>query len=265
MAVIRSVNFPFVRVEYDCTPAAREGAAVTRAGGVGVAFTYQSKAVWELAGKTIEQPHPVGVSLTGGSDMVWRRWSDVSEAVEFWLDEDWLERIAGVPAALKRLEPQATIQEPVLFAVAAQFCRAMSSDTVHPLKFEELAIAAARRLVAAPLTVDRARIVPLDDRRMRRVIDFIEANIQSEITLEDMASETAVSVFHFAKRFRATTGTSPYAFVIARRMSRAMQLLRQQGWPVSRVAQAVGYSQVGHFRRQFVVQWGQLPGRLDIR
>jgi AraC family transcriptional regulator len=93
---------------------------------------------------------------------------------------------------------------------------------------------------------------------MRILIEFVEANLQRQITLDDMAREVGISIFHFAKRFHAATGCSPYAFVIARRMTRAMHFLRQD-LSVARVAHLVGYRQVGHFRRQFVAHWGRLP------
>jgi AraC family transcriptional regulator len=258
MSVLRSIDLPFVHVEYDLSPPALEGGAVTRAGAIGVTFTSQSTAVWEIGGRTVEGFHPMGVSLAGGADLVWRRWSDVSEAVEFWLDETWLQRISGIPAALTKLEPRPSLQDPVLVVIAERFCRAMSSGYVSSLKFEQLAIAAARRLLPAK-TLGSSSIAPLDDRRMRILVDFVEANLHRQITLDDMARVVAISIFHFAKRFHAVTGCSPYAFVIARRMTRAMRLLRQ-GLSVTRVAHLVGYRQVGHFRRQFVAHWGRLPG-----
>lgn len=258
MPILRSVELPFIHVEYDLSPPELEGLAVTRAGAIGVTFTSQSTAVWEIGSRTVEGFHPMGVSLAGGADLVWRRWSDVSEAVEFWLDETWLQRISGIPAVLTRLEPRASIQDPVLVIIAERFCRAMSSGHVSSLRFEQLAIAAARRLLPAQ-QLGYSSVAPLDDRRMRALIDFVEANLHRQITLDDMAREAAISIFHFAKRFHAATGCSPYAFVIARRMTRAMQLLRQ-GLSVARVAHLMGYRQMGHFRRQFIAHWGRLPG-----
>jgi AraC family transcriptional regulator len=244
---------------------ARDGEALPRSGSIGVAFTPQSRAIWELAGRGFEGKFPSGISFAGGGDLIWLRWSDSSEAVEFWLDEAWIERISGIREATTRIDPRTSLQDPVLYGVGMAFCRAMASDAVDPLHFEALAIAAARRIVPhVPRAVRRpGQITPLDDRRLRLVDEFVEANLDREITLEVLARLTSVSVFHFAKRFRAAAGTSPYAYVVGRRMNRAMQLLRGPGWPVARVAQAVGYSHVGHFRRQFVAHWGQVPGRLD--
>jgi AraC family transcriptional regulator len=262
MPVVRSVDLPFVRVEYDRVGPQHDGLAITRAGGVGVAFTAQSRAVWQIGGRTFEGSYPATVSLTGGADMVWRRWADVSEAVEFWLDPAWLERISGCKGATQ-VDPRISFWDPVLHGVASAFCRAMSSDAVSALRFEQLALAAARRILPAQRLERVTRVRPLDERQLRAVDELVEGRLDGAITLEALARETSISIFHFAKRFRATTGTSPYAYVVGRRMSRAMELLRTGRWSVARVAAAVGYGQVGTFRRQFVAHWGQTPGRLE--
>lgn len=264
MAVVRSVSLPFVQVEYDRAPASREGDATTRAGSVGVSFTHQSSAVWQIDRNTYEGEFPAGVLVTGGTDLVWHQWSEISEVIEFRLHDAWLERISGLRGVADLSGPRVAFQDLVLYSVASAFCRAMASNTVDSLRFEVLAIAAARRLTHTPLLIDRPpRIVPLDDHRLRLVEDYVEAHIDRGITLEELAGITATSVFHFAKRFKAATGTSPCAYVVGCRMNRAMQWLRRYHWPVDRVARAVGYIQVGHFRRQFVAHWGQFPGRLQ--
>jgi AraC family transcriptional regulator len=263
MPVVRFVDFPFIRVEYDRS-GPRPAAAITRAGSVGVAFTAQSRAVWEFDGKTFEAPFPASVSLTAGSDLVWHRWSDVSEAVEFQLQEDWIERVTGVQNLFQRLEPRIAIRQPVLDSVAARFCRDMFAGTVDKLKFETLAIAALRSIYPPAARLERkSRSVALSAQQMRAVADYVSDHLGEEITLEGLAQVSRMSVFHFAKRFKAGTGSSPYAYVVAQRMIRALQLLRTGRSTVSEVARNVGYRDSRQFRRQFVAHWKLLPGRLD--
>jgi AraC family transcriptional regulator len=104
-----------------------------------------------------------------------------------------------------------------------------------------------------------ARITALDPRRLALVTAYIEANLAESITLQNLADLAAVSPFHFAKRFKAATGVSPYAFVVARRMQYAGLLLQAGRTSVAQAARAVGYSQAGHFRRQFAAHWGRSP------
>jgi AraC family transcriptional regulator len=263
MPVVRYVDLPFVRVEYDRT-SPRHEPATTRAGYIGVAFTAQAEAVWETGGKVFEGTFPASVSLTAGSDIVWHRWSDVSEAIEFELNERWIERITGIPNLFRRIEPRIAAQDAILQAVAARFCRDMSVGAVDPLKFETLAVAAARRICAPVAKMERSsRATPLSATEMRTIERYVSGHIGDVITLEALARVTANSLFHFAKRFKAATGTSPYAYVLGQRMIRAMQLLRTGRWTVVDSARAVGYADVRHFRRQFIAHWKQTPGQLD--
>jgi AraC family transcriptional regulator len=263
MPVVRCVDFPFIRVEYDRT-GPRHDPAFTRAGFVGVAFTSQTRAVWETGGKTFEGAFPASVSLTAGSDLVWHRWSDVSEAVEFQLQERWIERVTGTRNLLQRLEPRIGIQQPVLQAVAARFCRDMSLGAIDGLRFETLAIAALRCICPSAGNLERgSRAAALSAPQMRAVAEYVSEHLSEDITLEGLAGVTRTSLFHFAKRFKSATGSSPYAYVVGQRMTRAMQLLRTGRWTVADAARAVGYCDARQFRRQFVAHWNQLPGRLD--
>jgi AraC family transcriptional regulator len=94
---------------------------------------------------------------------------------------------------------------------------------------------------------------------MRRVTDHIAANLDGRISLRALAQVADQSPFHFAKSLRVTTAVPPYAFVTARRMDRAMTLLRTTALPVRDVAARAGYVSLNHFLRNFRSAWGQNP------
>jgi AraC family transcriptional regulator len=54
----------------------------------------------------------------------------------------------------------------------------------------------------------------LPPHRLRRVLEFIHANIDRPLTLEDLASCVGLSTSHFSHQFRASTGTTPYQYVL---------------------------------------------------
>jgi len=66
-----------------------------------------------------------------------------------------------------------------------------------------------------------------------------------------MADVAAMSPFHFQRRFRATTGLSPHAYVMARRMESTRRLLDTPGLNVAEVAARLGFAGLSHFRRSF--------------
>jgi AraC family transcriptional regulator len=263
MPIVNSVSLPSIRVEYDRSAPSRERTAITRAGSIAVAFTSQRRAVWQVASTCYSNSFPACVSVPGAIDLIWHKWSDTSEAVEFWLNDTWLEEISGLSDALHRLRPRLHFDDVIFHAIASRFRQLMISGVIEPMRFEELALGAAQRLLRnAGWNPKSARTAPLDDRCLAKIAEFIDAHLALPITLDALAAEAGMSVFHFAKRFRAATGISPYAWVIGWRMNRAMQLLRRGG-RVRRVAIAVGYSEVSHFRRQFWAHWRQSPGHLE--
>jgi AraC family transcriptional regulator len=268
--VIRSLRLPWLTVEYDRVAGARDGLARTTAGAVGVAFTGQTEAVWQLgAGRRTERAYaPGSVFLVGGGDLTWNRWASTSEAIEIWIDSAWMARAIGAPFSWAGIEPRMALADPVLVSVASMYRRLLVGGQDDELQLEQLGLVAAARIATAHAGLtwpERGRLRPLGDRLMRRIDGFISAHLEGPIHLHRLAAEAAMSPFHFAKCFKATTGAAPHQYVVARRMDRSMDLLRRTPCTVAEAAAAVGYRQLGHFRRQFRAHWGQSPGRLFDR
>jgi AraC family transcriptional regulator len=102
----------------------------------------------------------------------------------------------------------------------------------------------------------------LDRRVVNRVAEYVDAQLAGPITLDGMAAVAALSPFHFARAFKATTGMAPHRFVTARRLEAAKTALLTTDTSVVRIAHAVGFSNVSHFRRVFRRELGVLPGEL---
>jgi AraC family transcriptional regulator len=100
----------------------------------------------------------------------------------------------------------------------------------------------------------------LSETAIRMVRDFIEANLGTRITLEDLAALVHLSPFHFARCFKATIGLAPHQYVIARRMELAKRLLLTTTLNVSEIAWSIGYQNISHFRRLFTMHIGVRPG-----
>jgi AraC family transcriptional regulator len=101
----------------------------------------------------------------------------------------------------------------------------------------------------------------LPRRKLRVAIEYIEDHLDSEIALEDLAAAVHLSAFHFARLFKASTGLPPHQYVIARRIERAKQLLRDDDLSLAQVAARVGFWDQGHFTRHFKRLVGVTPGR----
>ncbi|CAN7499684.1 helix-turn-helix domain-containing protein [Neorhizobium sp. LjRoot104] len=104
-------------------------------------------------------------------------------------------------------------------------------------------------------TVDRwqhpARAPSLDPRRLKRVLDFIEAKLGDDIALEDLAREACLSPFHFSRLFHETTGLPPHRYVIERRIQAARKMLTSGQSTIAEIALDAGFGSQANFARTF--------------
>lgn len=92
------------------------------------------------------------------------------------------------------------------------------------------------------------------------VIDYIEANLDQDLRLAALAKVSAMSTYHFARRFKATVGMSPHAYVVVRRIRRAQHMVEQMRSPLAEIAARCGFSSHAHFTTAFQRILGVSPG-----
>ena len=99
-------------------------------------------------------------------------------------------------------------------------------------------------------------------RRLEAVIAYIHQHLATGLTLSDLAAVAHLSPYHFARLFKASTGSPPHRYVIARRIERAKQLLRGgDDLSLAQVAARTGFWDQGHFSRHFKRLVGVTPKR----
>ena len=95
--------------------------------------------------------------------------------------------------------------------------------------------------------------------QVRRVVEFMNAHMEADILLGDLAALTGLSRAHFFRTFRQSTGRSPGQFLADIRMRRALVLLESTEIAVHDVAAAVGFSHARHFASAFTSRIGVSP------
>ena len=121
-------------------------------------------------------------------------------------------------------------------------------------------------VLAAELMRQVGRPVPavtggLSGSRLRRVTDFIAANLAQEVGLADLARIAGLSLHHFCRAFKASTGLPPHAYQTRLRIERAKELLAATSLSVGAVAAAVGYDDPNQLARMFRKAEGTSPSR----
>ncbi|MGY4642436.1 helix-turn-helix transcriptional regulator [Cellulomonas sp. URHB0016] len=94
---------------------------------------------------------------------------------------------------------------------------------------------------------------------LRRVRDRIDREYAQPLDVEALARGANMSAGHLSREFKAAFGESPYAYLMTRRIERAMALLRRGGVSVTEVCFAVGCSSLGTFSTRFSELVGMSP------
>jgi AraC-like DNA-binding protein len=95
--------------------------------------------------------------------------------------------------------------------------------------------------------------------RLRRVRDRIDREYEQPLDVEELARGVSMSAGHLSRQFRLAYGESPYAYLMTRRIERAMALLRRGDLSVTEVCFEVGCSSLGTFSSRFTELVGVPP------
>jgi transcriptional regulator of acetoin/glycerol metabolism len=96
---------------------------------------------------------------------------------------------------------------------------------------------------------------------LRRIHEYVDSHLDRHIALETLAATAELSLYHFARTFKQTEGTTPHAFVLERRLAKARELLTDSSLSLSEVALAVGFADQSHLTRRFREIVGVSPGQ----
>ena len=164
-------------------------------------------------------------------------------------------------------------------------------ERARSLPFVSAAVSQDRRLVSAVAGALRDLDAPLDDlaaedallpladallaldpsaagrsgRSLDRVATerarrHLDANLDLPVGSQELEVVTGLDRFTLARQFRACFGTSPYNYLVMRRLQRARLLLRE-GVSLAEAAFACGFADQSHLTRQFRRAFGVTPGR----
>jgi len=95
--------------------------------------------------------------------------------------------------------------------------------------------------------------------RLRRVRDRIDREYAQPLDVEELARGIGMSAGHLSRQFRLAYGESVYAYLMTRRIERAMALLRRGDLSVTEVCFEVGCSSLGTFSTRFTELVGMPP------
>jgi AraC family transcriptional regulator len=97
--------------------------------------------------------------------------------------------------------------------------------------------------------------------QLRHIVDYIQANLAEDNSLQALADLAQVSPFHFCRSFKQSTGLSPHRYILQLRIEEAQRLLKKTTLAISDVANRLGFSDQSHFTMVFRKLVGTTPAR----
>jgi AraC-like DNA-binding protein len=110
---------------------------------------------------------------------------------------------------------------------------------------------------------DRARRAPLTPRDAKRAIDYIEANLDTEIGLPEIVAACGVPGRTLIEHFREFKGTSPMRYLRSARFEKVREALAQAepDESVTEIALRWGFTHLGRFSVEYRKRFGESPSQ----
>lgn len=204
-------------------------------------------------------PTPDAVSLYPAGPMVRTAGTDSRYAQVCW-NASLYQSIAPDLSRLPQLEPAVGFQDPLLGPLIRTLIEEIGQGTLDRLLAESLVAAIAMR-VAQRFALATPQQPDLPRARLHRVIEYIEAHLDQDLTLTELASVACLSPCHFSRSFKQAMGSGPQRYTVQRRVERAKVLLRDDDSTLAGIAATLGFADQSHFTAAFRRETGVPPGR----
>ena len=163
--------------------------------------------------------------------------------------------LRGRPGPLPFVSEAVSTNARLARAVDAAFRAQMESLSVDSLMVE-----LAEGLLAAEHGGQPAASPRVDVAAVERARQFLDAQRTRVVHSSELESITGLTRYDLARQFRAMLGTSPYRYLLMRRLGFARERIHQQR-PLVDVAGEAGFADQAHFTRVFKSAFGLTPGR----
>lgn len=146
----------------------------------------------------------------------------------------------------------------------ARYLRLMLDSLRRGSYSEPLASCYIQRLLVEPIvdmsSSEREGVDPILE-----AIGYLRVNCSRNLTIQEVAEYTHLSVSHFTRVFKQKTGQSPYGYMMGIRLEHAKGLLKMTDLSVKEIAYKSGFSSESHFAYTFRKKEGQTPTQYRSR
>ncbi len=186
------------------------------------------------------------------------QWDGDEHCVQIQLPVDFLREVAqetlGQDGDRLHLTPQFQVRDAQLNSIAQLLAQSPPDALGQALYLDSLANALAVMLIRNYAT--QKSVLPLYEgglppHQLQQVLSYMDAHLDQNLQLKDLAQRLGMSQFHFSRLFKQSLGLSPYQYLIQQRIARAQSLLQQSDRAIIEIALDCGFGSHSHFSKQF--------------
>lgn len=188
-----------------------------------------------------------------------------AEGIRLVIEPEFLHRVAAETFDQSSVElmPHFAHSNPLIMQILLELRNDLAAGCPAGLIYGESLIHALAtyllRHYAVRCPQRKLKVEGLPSAKLQQAIDYIQAHLSQDVSLEAIATEVGMSRYHFARLFKQSTGQTPHRYVSQCRVKQAKRLLTEESLSIAEISQRLGFVNQHQFAAFFRKQLGISP------